>query len=93
MTKEGAPQEGLAMRKRFGREKERGKSRGRSKSRKSRSKKEVRCYKCNEIRHFKRYCPQWKNKKGDKEGFDALSMVADSEMEDDFLVVSDVLDL
>ena len=39
LTKEGAPQEGLAMGERSGREKKRGKSKGWSKSRKSRSKK------------------------------------------------------
>ena len=77
------------MGERSGRGKERGTSSGRSKSRKSSSKKEARCYKCNEIGHFKRDCPQWKSKKGDKGGSKALSMVANQEVEDDFLVVSD----
>ena len=77
------------MGERSRRERERGKLRERSKSRKSRNKKEARCYKCNDIGHFKRDCPQWKNNKGDKGGCNALSMMADGEMEDDFLMVSD----
>ena len=56
LTKKNDPQEGLAMGERLERRKK-GKSRRWSKSRKSRSKKEARCYKCNEIRHFKRDCP------------------------------------
>ena len=89
LTKEDTLQEGLAMGERSGRERKKGMSKRWSKSRKSKSKKEARCYKCNEIGHFKRDCLRWKNKKRDTGGSDALSMVADSEVEDDLLVVSD----
>ena len=75
MIKDGIPQEGLIVGKRSGRRRVREKSRGRSKFRKG--KKQVKCYKYNEIGHFQRDCPLLKNKKGENRGSNSLSMVAD----------------
>ena len=51
LTRDRAPQEGLAVGERTGRGRSRSKSRGRFKFRKG--KKEVKCFKCNEFGHFK----------------------------------------
>ena len=56
---------------------------------KSKSTNQAKCYKCNEIMHFKMDYPQWKNKKGEKGETDFLSTMADKEVEDDLLAVSD----
>ena len=52
-------------------------------------KKEVKCFKCNEVEHFKQDCPLWKKKQGKGSGSNSLSVVADLKMEDDLLVVLD----
>ena len=74
LTRDQAPQEGLIVGERTGRGRGRSKSRGRSKFRKG--KKEVKCFKCKEFGHFKRECPLWKSKKGERSGSESVSAVA-----------------
>ena len=80
----------MVVGERFEKGRERSKQKGWSKSRrKSKSKKDARCYKCHEIGHFKRDCPQLRNKHEETSEFDSVSAVADVEVVDDLLVVSD----
>lgn len=52
-------------------------------------KKVARCFKCNEVGHFKWDCPFWKMNKGEKKGTDSFNVMTSLEMEDDLLVVLD----
>ena len=63
----------MAVGERTGRGRGRSKSTGWSKSRKE--KKEVKYFKCNEFGHFKRECPLWKSKKGERSGSESVSAV------------------
>ena len=81
LTRDRAPQEGFAIGERT--------SRGRDRSKSRKGKKEMKCFKCNEFGHFKRECPLWKSKKGERSGSESVSAVAGQQVEDDLLVVSD----
>ena len=80
----------MVIGERFEIRRKRSKQKGRSKSRgKSKSRKDARCYKCHEIGHFKKNYPQLRNRQGESSGSDLVSAIADVEVVDDLLVVSD----